>query len=725
MLAMVRAVLSLAVATAAASTAPAAATSLPPPATIVVDLVPAAATPAWLASAYEQTLIRELSGFERLAVRGKTADPCAAQTEAITCRLRFYKQAGVDLVLFGRVTDDAITYELAQTWTPAQIATGAIAVGREQTAIGFTHAAREALRPVLTHGGLLDQRPYAFDRTATARTGAGWQAIDGAVFGGVLVALVLPFALLGVLRRVPLGALLRLRSARRALGLVAVLGGLALIAPPNVLAGIVETVPWLVAGLGGLAWGVVLVIVGRAVFPPLDGLERIPAMDVQRIVLTWCLLCGERLLLLGALHAPLGVLVAVLASAREIPALWAIALVAPALALIARLSYAAIVECIAVALDRKLVDGPADETNPWSREIGVYLMGYVRRTGWDLDPQLLAEVRFLPGKPSGGIDEPSGGAARFGKAGPIAVYGGGLTHARVVIDRTLLELAIGPLEEVDPDEQPAVFPDWSAACITAGSPPRLATADALRGRKLRASPPGAVRKPLGRPATLLGHVMPAPGQVAPLISDNLKDLAVVRELLSEHYPWYAPDPDDEWDPTDPTDKDFLFGVLVRELGVVRRGEAPFDTLKWLGGPRVARITSRYRSRIADGYAALNFARHHLIQHLYAHPELMTARARPNRLNATSVAIFAAVLAGPKLPPRTRARLAWLSQFFAEPIEDRRGLRLRRFAVGALIAAMLGGAGIAIKRSLDYHDTYLLRMQQQERGSHGQEAAQTR
>src|SRR5678809_704480 len=107
-------------------------------------------------------------------------------------------------------------------------------------------------------------------------------------------------------------------------------------------------------------------------------------------------------------------------------------------------------------------------------------------------------------------------------------------------------------------------------------------------------------------------VTPAPGQLVPLISDSPQDLAIVRELLSEHYPWFAPDPDEEYDATDPTDKDLLFGAPVHELGAVRRDETQLTTLRLAFGRRIAGITSRVRARLADSYAALNFARHHLI-----------------------------------------------------------------------------------------------------------------
>ena len=227
------------------------------------------------------------------------------------------------------------------------------------------------------------------------------------------------------------------------------------------------------------------------------------------------------------------------------------------------------------------------------------------------------------------------------------------------------------------------------------------------------------RKPLGQPATLLGYVLPAPGELVPLISDNPQDLAIVRKLLSEHYPWFAPDPDEEFDATDPTDKDLLFGALVHALGMVRRHDTQLATIKLALGKYAARIASPIRARLADAYATLNFARHHLIQFLHyrwqRNVDVLTARARPVRLAAVSKELLKDVVDAKKPPPSAlRARLVWLSQFFADPIVDRRAVIIRRVAAGVAAAALIVALGFAVQRSIAYHPVFVDRMQAQER-----------
>lgn len=677
-------------------------------ANVVIDLAPVPGVPAWFASSFEQTITRELAGFERLGTIARQDVALGACGADRACRLHAYRGAGVDIVLFGSVADDAIEYELFQTWTPARLDTGTIAIGRHQSLVALEHATRDAFHVVLKHGGLLDQKPYlrADDATGASTADADWSARALEILLAVLVLLVLPFAL-ALLGGEPPATIAAMRSARRVV-LVIAAGAAAVIAldPRRIGEAVTAWAP-LVAGIGGLGWGAFLVFVVRTAFPPLDGLERVPQRELGRFLSTWCLAALERLAVLAVVNAPLVVLVAWLGASLAIAPQWIYLVLAPAVVWLARLWFASWVECLAARLDRRIVDGPASADNPWSREISDYLMGYVRRTGWDLDPRLLAKVVFLPGQRIDGV----------------ASYGGGATHVRIVIDRELLVMAMGPLLEDRPDEKPAMWPDWTIGRIAPGpggrSPGASPSPHDFRGRKQKTSYPGAQRKPLGQAATLLGYVTPAPGQLVPLISDSPQDLAIVRELLSEHYPWFAPDPDEEYDATDPTDKDLLFGALVHELGAVRRDETQLQAVRLALGRRVARLTSRARARLADSYAALNFARHHLIQYLYyawtRQSDALTARARPARLQDVSTRILAEV-SDPeaKPPPAIRARLAWLSQFFAEPIVDRRSVLASRVAVAAVIAALLVAAGIAVTRSIAYHPTYVERMTAQER-----------
>ena len=667
---------------------------------LVIDLTPAPGVPAWFASSFEQTITRELAGFERLGTVAKQ-DVVLDGCDDHVCKLRRYRAAGIDVVLFGTVHDRTIDYELFQTWTPARLEAGDMNIGRSQTVVGLEHETRDALHAVLKHGGLLDQKPYVFehDIADAGSADASWNTVQLVLVLAVIALLCLPFAWAALIGRTS-RAVVRMRSARRVAVAVAALAVVAV--DPGAVAALAAASPVLVAGLGGVCWGAFAVHLARSVFPPLDGLERMPHGDLVRILKAWCLAALERIVAVAIVYGGLLVLLVWLAEALGVFAPWTWLVIAPAGLWLAQLWLAAWVECIAARLDRRMVEGVPTADNPWSREVADYLDGYVRRTGWDLDPALLRQVVFLPGK-----HVPGG----------VVAYGGGVTPVRIVIDRELLVMAMGPLIESKPDEKPVVWPDWTLARV--GPAGRREATHESRPRKQKSSYPGMQRKPLGQPATLLGYVTPSPGELVPLISDNPQDLKIVRQLLSEHYPWFAPDPDEEFDATDPTDKDLLFGALVHALGMVRRDDTQLATIKLALGKYVARTSSPIRARLADGYAALNFARHHLIQFLHyrwrSNSGLLTARARPAQLAAVSKQLLRDVVDAKQPPPAAlRARLVWLSQFFADPIVDRRAVIIRRVAAGVAAAALVVALGIAVERSIAYHPVYVERMHAEER-----------
>ena len=290
---------------------------------------------------------------------------------------------------------------------------------------------------------------------------------------------------------------------------------------PGAIAGVVATWSAFVAGLGGLAWGAFGVHLARSAFPPLDGLERVPHGDLVRILKTWCLAAAERLVVLAIGYGGLLLLLLWLGDELAVSTIWTGLVIAPAGLWLAQLWIGAWVECIAARLDRRMVEGAPSAENPWSSEVADYLMGYVRRTGWDLDPALLRPVVFLPGKRV---------------RGDIVVYGGGATHVRIVIDRELLVMAMGPLIEGKSDEKPVEWPDWTLAQVR---PRRGARERGARGARAQAEaelPGHASASRSGSPRRCSATCHPAPGKLVPLISDNPQDLAIVRKLLSGALP---------------------------------------------------------------------------------------------------------------------------------------------------------------------------------------------
>jgi hypothetical protein len=276
---------------------------------------------------------------------------------------------------------------------------------------------------------------------------------------------------------------------------------------------------------------------------------------------------------------------------------------------------------------------------------------------------------------------------------------------------------------------------------------QLADADQWRRGLTLARPRPRAYQPrvLGENATLLGRVMPDTGdQGLPLISDTEDDFGVVRRLLTEHYAAFEGYVDgDEVDDTDPTQRDFLFGALLREIGVATRQDNLFSTLllsvevvsarvPWLGRfvirPPLAlyqRFLSAPAARIGDAYVALQTGFHHLVQYLCfvrgADESLLTARANEPRLVKASHDLLTRLdEEEPTAEERQlfratpRYRTAWLVRFFHESTSP--VARSARWARALLVVAIVASTGFLVVRSvrsaISYHPTYVARIQAQ-------------
>lgn len=245
--------------------------------------------------------------------------------------------------------------------------------------------------------------------------------------------------------------------------------------------------------------------------------------------------------------------------------------------------------------------------------------------------------------------------------------------------------------------------------------------------------------------------MPAPaGEVPPLISDDSSDLQVVRELLAEHYPWTAQDPDEEDDDTDPTHRDLLFGVLVHELGALVRGDLAWHTLSLALRHRLRDAAPRIRTafkhaqrvcglvflhhtrRVADAYTALHFGHHHFIQYLYFRltedRQILTARASEEGLRRTSARMLASLQAQEPADEDAERQLqdkaAWLALFFTKPTPSAREKRIRKIIMLTACAFLLAAFGVSAKQSADYHVLYERRIAESRKPSGTDRASPT-
>jgi hypothetical protein len=507
-----------------------------------------------------------------------------------------------------------------------------------------------------------------------------------------------------LLGRRGLGDLARSRALRGAVVAVVALAASTIIGAET-LAG----AGWAVFLAGGIAWGVFAAVTLPIVCPPLRGLARVEHGELLRVLGAWLALACWRAAHIALFYAPFGGALWWACVELDTPALVGVGVVAPVAGLWARQWLRSLVEVLSLRLDRELVAG--DDEGAWDAAVRSYYSGYVRRAGRPPDDRALAGVRFLPG---------------HGDA--VALYGGGSTHTRLVIGRELLELALAPCGRPHDYALPRVsklhWTEWNAGLVV---PIRRDMPVATREERqpTQTTVEGEIEHvPLGEPRTLAGIVEPA-----------------VLDRRVAHRPWEDPtwldwDPGEEHDGTDAGDKDFLFGVLVRELGRALRHEDRLSTLatawrRWPGA-RLRRVVlglGHSRSAaVADAHAALNLGRHHLIQYLayrlWRRDDLLTARAFAPELARRSIDIARAVAdpgeradtARDRHARALRRRLAWMAALVLPAQEDRpsrpRWRRRAALAAAALVAA--AALALAAARAIDYHPTYLERARANQR-----------
>ena len=717
------------------------------PARVAVDFAPPAAGARWVAAALEQDVARALTRFAGVALADKL-DRASCPDRSPRCLVAAYRAAGVDVVVLGALERRGLAWAVWETWTPTRASDGRLRVDGV-TAATLERRIGEIIRPIVQHGGLLDQRPVAAappPKPATPPTAAAPTAAAPTAAAtpppahNWLPALFIVLALFVALP--PLVPLVLVRARERkgrarlssrpwSIALAATLAALAVAArSAGVRAAIAAapTVPSAIAA--GMVWGAFALVVVRWVFSPIGGLGQIRHDALWSLLRSWAALSLLRALLGALALAPILFVAMRACAASDVPERVTVAVVLPAVGLVAYSCLLALVDNLTLFLDVQLVIGPATERNPWHGTIRRYCRGYLRRNGVDFDGALFARTLFLPSL-----------------LPKVVSYGGGFARPRIVVGEPVREAALGGLPDEDEFPDRTVNPDelpWGL--LVPGAPAdehRLARAEKVRAQ-LTAAPArkrGHAPRLLGESATMLGWVLPQPGDSGvPLIANTVEDYEIVKRLLTEHYAAFERNSDDdEVDDTDPSQRDFLFGALIRELGAVARRDTFLATV-WYAVALVSSRRGPWRllhapiavyerflagpaARVADAFAALNHGLHHLIQYLCylrgTEEAKLTRRANEPALVHTSRDLIEHVERDRLAPDEKqlfratpRNRVLWLSQFFHAPIASRARSSVR-FAVGLALAFVSGlFILLAVENAADYHIIWLERMRSQ-------------
>lgn len=714
--------------------------------------------PRWVVSALEQNTTGVLSKNPRLSILDfdEFLEASACSEGDRNCLVRAATEKGVDLLYFGTLKGHHLSYEVFETWTGSKMSHGRILVGPKTNLFRLNSDLFRAVKPFVEKGGLLDQKQYSSTKktevtSLPAAKSQTFQTIKNIFIPLAFVLLILPLGLKAFIERkkkterTPIHA-----ESFVFLGIAGMLL-LVIFLWDWIPLGSAKILPdldfsWMIPLVAGGFWATAVLVYFPILFVPVHGLERIQHWNLLTLIRAWIYTSILRCVIFLIVFSPFYWLMERIAHFTGIPYFTLLAF--PTLVIAFWFWLLSIAETLSSALDDTYVEGSAGLENPWHFAIQKYFLGYVRRMGIEIDLQSLEKIYFLSGK----------------KAGVLS-YGGGWGSSRIVINEGLLELAMGPREQQEQIQQSLQGPsEWNHSFLGVISPElhpsRLSFLTKKRIKeklveRLLVQHPEEVSSRWSIPSesegfhysehSLLGYVLPSKqGETVPLISNDIRDFDVVEELLKDHYPQFATHPEDEeeFDDTDRTDKDFLFGILLREIGKLQRtqglestfflsferfsvqlplflkkiSQRLFEKFEWM--------FSRYPALLIDSFVALHLGRNHLVQAIYyqktSDESFLTTRASNAELYRISREILLVIQNEPPQPEDLqpfratfRSRLVWLSQFFYTPIQETRKTPLKKIAAIIVGLGILSGALVLVRESTVYHPVYVQRISEQE------------
>lgn len=723
---------------------------------ILLSFWPSGGQLIWVTQALEYTFLRELNQSPRLQPTSHhQLTPTKCLTKDLSCLLEDYGQRGYDFVFTGTVSKSNVDFNIYETWTRSVVKMGTIPLKPNVTRfLSLRNELLHAIKPIVEPGGVLDQKASwkiaaaitPNQPTQTEQSDKSTQAVAAAlIIGGFSLWLLLPiltgFVLIQRKQRV-------LKSPQTKIIFYLSIGGVltallitisALLGAPNSLTNDIAFGPiafsyqnlrWFLYLGGGFAFGLCILVAVKLVFPGIFGLTRVRHWNILWLFRAWLVLTSVRGFLVVLFVAPLLIGVRTLAQRFDVDSHLTYLFLLPTASLLTYLWYASLLNSLALYLDQEFVFGPKDATNPWHEKIKSYFFAHLKRLGINLFDPLYEKVLFFPSHQS-----------------QILAYGTPLAYPRIVIDLKLLEYALGPLTSTPPQPEisaPDTHPP-TLGLLVAGQELRPKRRDSLlkkegAPKRRQAQHQGRHQgQPQGTPNTgnlAYGLMTPATTKESiPLLAEDQRDLVIVDSLLSDHHrAYHSTLSQEEIDYSDPNHRDFLFGLLLHQIGVIKRSEYFFLTPlyvfhhwssslpRWIDSTAELIINGfrslfyKYWAIVSDSYTALNFGLYHFLQYLHLFlrhdSALITQRADPLTLNQVAGRILNLTrlrhteIEGDSLAQSAKTRIIWLSQYFYTPIPEPRANSRRWVLITVVTIAGLWGTFQALQEAWNYHPIYL-------------------
>ena len=684
--------------------------------TFTVSLVGDGDQQQWVVNALEQNIYNDLAGYARVIPAQKLPDESSlCPGRDVDCLLALYRDAEIDALMLGMVSDSEIKYETYDVANDIRVANGEIPVGSGSSLLKLRIGAFRAFRAFLEKGGILDDRQQSTGVNTDWGVGGNLSAhaananrqLRIEVLYGLAGFTCLPF-LLSLFSRAIFHperrkmmtnglygfTLLSLALFAYQYHLETTTGGNAFNAFLELFGGYF----WILAGLGGAVWGYFLIVVIRIILPRIQGIERIEQANLAPLL--------QSLLLVSVIKTAFffGVFGLVFFGVVYFSLLFSVSqeatvvLLFPLAGLYVFIWMALMLDVFSMSIDVKIAGRKFNSGSEWNRKIRQYFIHYLKRNGVKMNREMVDDVVFVPGAHQG-----------------VICYRGGFSKPRIAINRDLLVLALGEIEKNEDEEDDA--PDLEAlnseyvppdlrqqSVLQIYANPDLSgrkksmfgsLRDKRRARRLDAvlhyfnrDLHGAKKLSSPRSSSLAhGFVFPdleATGDIPSLLSDDDEDLRIIQDVLAEYGPRAHVDHEADVDDADEHDMDFLFGAILHKFGSLLRHDDVFSTIKLnftfkskIRGAGYNFPIARHFAAVADSFVVFNFGMHHLMQYLYYRatkdPSQLTYKGAPGLMLKTQAEILARSkqLREARKPHWFRVdeleRIAWLSSYGQESI----------------------------------------------------------
>ncbi len=721
----------------------------------VVSLKGESGQRAWVVKALEQNVYRDLAGYTRVVPVQKSPNESArCPGRDVDCLLKLYDGLGIDGIMLGTVDRSEIDFEIYDVVNKFLVNTGSINIGRGASLLKLRLGAFNAFKIFIGKGGILDDRYGIVDEVEEeAETN---QIVDVEVAGSsqrltILISMAavtcLPFLLSVFSRSIrhPERARILMRGIYPFMILSLGLLGLQFTLEPsgtniiNIFLDLFDGFYWIMAGLGGAAWGCFLIAHFKIVVPHLMGLERIEQRNLGKLLRSCLTTLVVKSLVVAAFYGVVFYGVLYLGQLFAVRQDATILILFPTAGLYVFCWVALILDVFAMSIDMKISATKLNFKNEWNQKIRTYFLAYLKRNGISIDENLVNEVAFIPGNLSG-----------------VVAYSGGFSRPRIAIAKDLLIFALGDIEEAEAEEilmeelltydERYVEPELRQFSLIqilgkAGPAKKAKILQAFKDKKRNKHIEkirsyfqrdlsrvnrnlGAINRDL-----YLGYISPAldgnPDNLS-LMTGCAKDMRVFEDFLVEYSKRHEPhDEAEEVDDSSEFDMDFLFGALLHKFGGILRYDTIFSTTslyftgkKNFKESRFSFPFAKHFALISDTFVVLNFGLNHLIQHLYYKttndPSHLTYKGLPSLTLESQAKIMyeSKQLIESRRPPWFRTdeleRITWLSRFSPEPIErdDAANSKSKRIFRLSLFTSLIGLAALAGFYSFIYHPEYV-------------------